>query len=256
MLALTLLALPLTAGSSLPPQAKVTPADSSRGRLKMQVAVLLFIFAFISCLTLLHYKVVQAQVPFFSPLATWLFGSLEKLGQTPTIGDLSIPLLYFVVPMVLLLLLGVGFHEVGFGRGYRSWAVILLFSVPLLVLIVLKLVSGEKGLLFLLFVFIQNNLRNGFFEEFLFRGPLLSRLNLLLGRSWGVVLSTLIFGFFHVPTYTAGYHGDLLAGLAFSMVNPVLIGLCFAIIVLRTRNLFASSVIHALLNTCIAFVFG
>jgi len=155
-----------------------------------------------------------------------------------------------------LLLLGTRWREIGFGRGYRSWTVIVLFSIPLLVLIVLKLVSGEKGLLFLLFLFIQNNLRNGFFEEFLFRGPLLSRQNLPKSRFWGVVIATLIFGFFHVPTYRAGFRGDLLAGIAFSLVNPVLIGLCFAIIVLRTRNLFASSVIHTLLNTCITFVFG
>jgi membrane protease YdiL (CAAX protease family) len=81
-------------------------------------------------------------------------------------------------------------------------------------------------------LFIQNNLRNGFFEEFLFRGALMSRLNLLFGRSWGVVLATLIFGLFHAPTYTAVFQGDLLAGIAYSMVNPVVFGLCFAIIVL------------------------
>ena len=188
-------------------------------------------------------------------LAERLLKRPDCVWPPPSLSDLSIPVLYFVLPMALLLL-GTRWREIGFGRGYRSWTVIVLFSIPLLVLIVLKLVSGEKGLLFLLFLFIQNNLRNGFFEEFLFRGPLLSRQNLPKSRFWGVVIATLIFGFFHVPTYTAGFRGDLLAGIAFSLVNPVLIGLCFAIIVLRTRNLFASSVIHTLLNTCITFVFG
>lgn len=133
---------------------------------------------------------------------------------------------------------------------------IVLFSVPIVILLVLKLVSGEKSLLILLFLLIQNTLRNGFFEEFLFRGALLSRLNLLFGRSWGVVLSTLIFGLFHASTYTASFHGDLLAGIAYGLVNPLLFGLCFAIIVLRTRNLFAASVIHALVDICGYFVFG
>lgn len=220
------------------------------------MATLVLVLASISCLTLIHYRVIPAQVPLLSPLANWLLGSLEKLGQAPTLGDLSIPLLYFVVPMVLLLPLGLRLREAGFGHGYRSWVVILLFGVPLLALIVVKLISSEKGVLVLLFLFIQNSLRNGFFEEFLFRGPLLSRLNLLLGRSWGVVLATLIFGLFHTPTYTAGFRGDLLAGVAFSLVNPVVIGLCFAILVLRTRNLLASSLIHVLLNTCILFVFS
>ena len=218
--------------------------------------MLLLVIAFISILTLIHYKVIQVQIPLITPLANWLLGSLENWGQPPTLSNLSVPVLYFVLPVALLLLLGARWREIGFGRGYRSWAVILPFSVPLLVLIVLKLVSGEKGLLILLYLFIQNNLLNGFFEEFLFRGALMSRLNLLFGWSWGVELATLIFGLFHAPTYTAVFQGDLPAGIAYSLANPVVFGLCFAIIVLRTRNLFASSMIHALFNTCAMFVFG
>ena len=71
-----------------------------------------------------------------------------------------------------------------------------------------------------------------------------------------MVLTTFIFGLFHIPTYTASFRGDLLAGIAYSLVNPVVFGLCYAIIVLRTRNLFASSVIHALHDTLGQFVFG
>jgi membrane protease YdiL (CAAX protease family) len=84
----------------------------------------------------------------------------------------------------------------------------------------------------------------------------MSRLNLLFGTSWGVVLSTLVFGVFHTATYTAIFHGDLLAGIALALVGPTLIGFCFAIIMLRTRNLFASPVIHALLDTCSLFAFA
>ena len=57
---------------------------------------------------------------------------------------------------------------------------------------------------------------------------MLSRLNLLFGRPWDVVLATVIFGLFHAPTYTAGFRSDLLVGIAFSLVNPVVNGLCFA----------------------------
>jgi membrane protease YdiL (CAAX protease family) len=144
----------------------------------------------------------------------------------------------------------------GFGREYRSWAVIAVFCTPLVVLIGLKLVSGGSSLLVLLILLIQNSLRNGFFEEFLFRGPLLNRLNLLCGTAGGVVLSTLLFGLFHVATYTASFGGDIVAGVAYSLVNPVIFGLCFAVIVLRTRNLLASSVIHAVFDTASIFVFG
>jgi len=255
MLVLTLLALPLTAKTPSTSQESAA-FHPDKTRWGVQVAVLLLVIAFISSVALIHFQIIQAQIPLLSPLANWLLGSLEKFGQTPTLSNLAIPLLYFVVPMALLLLLGVRFREVGFGRGYRSWAMILLFSFLPLVLIVLKLVSGEKGLLILLFLIIQNSLRNGFFEEFLFRGPLLSRLNLLFGKSWGVMLATLIFGLFHIPAYTASFRGDLLVGIGYSLVNPVVFGLCYAIIVLRTRTLFASSVIHALHDTLGQFVFG
>ncbi len=255
MLALTLLVLPMTAGA-LPAQQESAAARPGKARWGIQVTMLLLVMAFISSLSLIHYKVIQAQIPLITPLANWLLGSLENWGQPPTLSNLSVPVLYFVLPVALLLLLGARWREIGFGRGYRSWAVIVLFSVPIVLLLVLKLVSGEKSLLILLFLLIQNTLRNGFFEEFLFRGALMSRLNLLLGRSWGVVLSTLLFGLFHASAYTASFHGDLLAGMALGMVNPVVFGLCFAIIVLRTRNLFAASVIHALVDTCGYFVFS
>jgi membrane protease YdiL (CAAX protease family) len=242
ILLLTLLTIPLTAGMPAP-QRKAAPSHITKTRWGIQVATLLVVFLFISSLTLIHYKVVQARIPLLSPLANFMFGSFEQLGQAPTLADVWIPVLYFVVPMALLIPLGVRWREIGFGPGYRTWAVILVWSIPMVVLIVLKLASGEKGLLVLLYLFIQNNLRNGFFEEFLFRGPLMSRLNLL-------------FGVFHIATYTATFHGDLLAGIALALVGPTLIGFCFAIIVLRTRNLFASSVIHALLDTCSLFVFA
>jgi membrane protease YdiL (CAAX protease family) len=211
---------------------------------------------FIASLTYIFYHIVQAQIPLLTPLTHWLLGSIEPLGHTPTIGDLAIPLLYFVLPLVLLVPLGMRWRDMGFGRGYRSWAVVVVFCAPLVLLMGLKLISGENSLPILLILLIQNSLRNGFFEEFLFRGPLMNRLNLLCGSAWGVVLSTLLFGLFHVATYTAGFGGDVLAGIAYSLVNPVIFGLCFAVIVLRTRNLLASSVIHALFDTASIFVAG
>jgi membrane protease YdiL (CAAX protease family) len=255
MLLLTLLALPLTAGAPTALQ-QVMATNSTRARWRLQVAVLLLVIAFIASLAAIYFRLIQAPIPLLTPLTSWLLGSMEPLGHTPTIGDLAIPLLYFALPVAVLLPLGMRWRDMGFGRGYRSWAVIALFSAPLLVLIGLELVSGQKSALVLLFLLIQNSLRNGFFEEFLFRGPLLNRLNLLCGPAWGVALSTLIFALFHAPTYTVSFGGDALVGLAYSLVNPVVFGLCFAVIVLRTRNLLASSVIHALFDTASIFVFG
>jgi hypothetical protein len=105
ILLLTLLSISLTAGMPAPQRPQgATPA--TRTRWGLQVAALLVVFAFIGSLTLIRYRVIQAPIPLLSPLAAVLFGSLEKLGQASTFADAWNPLLSFVIPMALLLLLG------------------------------------------------------------------------------------------------------------------------------------------------------
>jgi hypothetical protein len=98
MLALTLLVLPLTAGAPPAPQERAA-ARPGKARWGIQVALLLLVMAFISRLGLIHFKVIQAQIPLMTPLANWLLGSLENWGQPPTLSNLSVPVLYFVLPM-------------------------------------------------------------------------------------------------------------------------------------------------------------
>jgi hypothetical protein len=98
MLALTLLVLPLTAGAPPAPQ-ECAAARPGKARWGIQVALLLLVMAFISRLGLIHFKVIQAQIPLMTPLANWLLGSLENWGQPPTLSNLSVPVLYFVLPM-------------------------------------------------------------------------------------------------------------------------------------------------------------
>lgn len=201
-----------------------------------------------------------AQLPVVSSLATSTF-RLPFLAGNPTLNSLlhsftrspqivaslmlMNPILYVVLPLIALLLLRAHFGELGFGRGYRSWIVMAVVCFLPLVGI---LVSGQWTLGFLAFSLVANTLQAGFPEEFLFRGALLTRLSRLCGSEWAVVLSTLLFGLWHFGLVMSATNGNILAAIAYSIVLPGMIGLWFAIIFVRTRNLLAPVVFHALFD--------
>ena len=162
------------------------------------------------------------------------------------------PLLYFVLPTTLLYFTGVRWREIGFGSGWHSWRVIILYiGVRCIfgVIGVLSFVTSLHQLLFLPVVFGRNMLENGFSEEFLFRGALQTRLRWLLSPSWAVVASSLVFGLWHIGAVTQNAGGNYLVGAAYSIVSQATIGLFFGLIFWRTRNLLACSVIHAFADT-------
>jgi membrane protease YdiL (CAAX protease family) len=158
------------------------------------------------------------------------------------------PLFYFVLPVLFLLPTGIRWRAIGFAHGYRSWAVTLLWCVPMMIVIIVALFVGGTRISTLALALLRNSLNNGFFEEFLFRGVLMAILIQLLNRRWGIVLSSLLFGLWHLGTNTASFGGSLLAGAAFGIVSQAAIGLGFAIVVYRTRSLLASSIIHVMLD--------
>lgn len=85
-----------------------------------------------------------------------------------------------------LLLLQADVRDLGFQHGYRSWRVIAAWCLLPIVLILLNLVRGQMTIGYVATSLVGNSLRNGFFEEFLFRGALLTRLSRLLGSAWGL----------------------------------------------------------------------
>ncbi|MBP2017815.1 membrane protease YdiL (CAAX protease family) [Symbiobacterium terraclitae] len=89
---------------------------------------------------------------------------------------------------------------------------------------------------------------NGFTEEFLFRGALQTRLALLTGDGWGLVLTSLIFGVMHVGAAAALLGGDFLAGMALCVASHAPAGLLFGLTALRTRSLISPTVAHIALN--------
>jgi len=234
---LSLLTLPLTRGAPT-----AAPTATSRVRVWVQLAIVLLFVLFTGYRGLLlngAISVKSGSLSLVTPLIVFL-------ARFPL--DVINPLLYCALPLLFLLLTGLGLREVGFARGYHSWRVTLLWCTPLLVAFIVPLLGGTR-LSALGLALLHNSLRNGFFEEFLFRGALMAVLVRLLGQRWGIVLSALLFGLWHLGTNTVGFGGNFLAGAAFGVVDQAVIGLGFALIVYRTRNLLASSIVHVLLNT-------
>lgn len=238
LLALTLLTVFLTKGAP-EEQIETTPGE----RLWLQLGVIL-LFVLLTG----YYGMVfnGVQVPFLShKQAQDLVTILRKYPY-----EITNFILYFVLPMVVLLLLRVRWREVGFGHGYSVWRIIGLWScAPVIGIIVFTLTKGWGILANVGEYLVLTFFAAGFSEEFLFRGALLTRLRRLIGTSWGVVVSSLIFGLWHLGTNLAhNSGGDYLLALAFGIFSQALIGLCFAIIFLRTRNLVAPAIAHVLID--------
>ena len=101
-----------------------------------------------------------------------------------------------------------------------------------------------------IYLFLLESFSVGFFEEIIFRGMILM---LLLGKlqnkSHGVlkaiIISSLIFGFVHLFNIIQGAsYGNTMLQIGYSF----LMGLLFAVLYLRTKNIWLIMILHALYN--------
>jgi membrane protease YdiL (CAAX protease family) len=246
---LVLITIPLTAHAPAPAWMEMNP-PRSKARLWIQAGVVLLVILLIYQSLFAGNRLLPrslAYVPVWTPLLNGLFRVQQSLSIPP--NYLLTPVTYLVIPLAALLLLGAHPRELGFGRGYRAWRVAAIWcSLPLAIL-VSSLALGQVSLGFLPGRTLQTTLNSGPFEEFLFRGALMTRLSRPLGVSWGIVLSSIVFGMGHVVTDTQGQtHNQLLVGMVIGILQQGAGSLGLAIVFHRTRNLLATSVIHVVTN--------
>lgn len=84
------------------------------------------------------------------------------------------------------------------------------------------------------YVFVVGSLLAGFCEELLFRGMIFKGLKTRVGAVWALLLSSAMFGFFHITPY--------------KMVTTALIGLWLGFLFFRSRSLWTSIYAHAFNN--------
>lgn len=86
-------------------------------------------------------------------------------------------------------------------------------------------------------------------EEFLWRGAVLTRLRLVVGGPWSIVISSLVFGIWHIGANLRAFGGQPAPAVAYCIFSQATIGVAFALLFVRTHNLLAPAVAHVLLDT-------
>lgn len=194
----------------------------------------------------------SVQIPIWSLFADW-FGDLggrylsDLIDHSPGIAAANFAG-YFLIPFILLLLLGTRISELGFGKGHRVWQVVALWVGIPVIFFVINILNGSTTPIQLARMFFGNLLRNGFSEEFLFRGALQTRLKQWMSSDWALVAQALAFAVWHLGADTQFMGGDVLQGLALGIASHSMMGLALGIIFQRTRNLIAPSIVHVATN--------
>ena len=191
-------------------------------------------------------------VPLWSEMVNWAARLGETFLPVEWFGGpgnaVANPLQYFIIPFVALLLMGVRSADMGLGKGHKVWPACLVWlALPLLIWIGLLATGNLSAQVFVRRI-LSNTFRNGFFEEFLFRGALQTWLRHLFSQPITLTLQAILFGLWHLRAKTASMDGDVLAGLALCIVSQTIAGLALGYIFERTRNLIAPSVTHVVMN--------
>ena len=217
------------------------------------VVIVLFICITLYTSLMFHGVIERRTIPVWSPIIRAFSNLGEKIFSNKIVVNPALamanPAQYFLLPLLLLLLLGARFTELGFSRGHRTVSVIFLWCfIPVTVLFYL-VVLGRLSLAVIGRRLLSHLMINGFSEEFLFRGALQTRLRALLSPSWAIVIQALIFGIWH---FAANFGSGGITGstsvIAFCVIKTATAGLAYGIIFQRTRNLLACSVIHVVSN--------
>lgn len=248
MAGVALLAVAVRRATEPPP---ALSAAAPRGRLWLEVAWLVAVLA-ASAWEGLHFHGMASppDLPGWSELR-WLSADWSRqlgLGDAPY--RVFNPIVYGALPL-LVVLPSTGGRHLGCGPGHRALRVAAIVAALPLLVVVGKLLAGDVAERAALLgqSILGNTLQNGPFEEFLFRGLLQTRLVLLLGVPWGLLLSSLAFGVWHLGLDLAmAGGGGVLPALALGVALQGSIGLLLGYVFHRTRNLLAPSLAHVAIN--------
>jgi hypothetical protein len=231
------------------PMAAPEPSTIPRWRLWLQVAMLAAVVGTATMWEGLHFHGVVSGppvIPGWTHVANWCGKTAERLGAPYRWG--ANPAEYCLLPLMFLVPL-TGLRYLGLGRGHRTVRVTLLWCAVPIAKAASFLLPGRKTFGDYLWRLASNTMQNGPFEEFLSRGAIQTRLQLLLGPAWGVTLASLAFGAWHLGLgFTQTGKQSLVDGLASTIVIQATLGLALGMIYLRTRNLVACSVFHVVSN--------
>jgi membrane protease YdiL (CAAX protease family) len=91
-----------------------------------------------------------------------------------------------------------------------------------------------------------NVFRNGFSEEFLFRGVLLSRLRAVVNDDWALFTQAMLFGVWHYGADVRASEGNPLVTACFMITVQAVFGYSLGYLALRTRSIAIGAAFHAI----------
>jgi membrane protease YdiL (CAAX protease family) len=173
-------------------------------------------------------------------------------------------LVQFLLPLVLLMLLGERTVSVGFEwkRAFSDpvpLGLASLITAPLLVLVVrdseqiLSMAATWKAAIYFPLSVIYMLLIVALWEEFFFRGVVMHSASRLSGNAAvAIFFSSLLFGTYHVPmrfmNERSEYFGNLLSSVAATINEQFILGLFLGLVVYKCRNVWHAIWLHALIN--------
>jgi len=241
---LALVAIPLTQGAPAAPW-EGPVSSSMRWRLWLQCCLTILCVVALVLLSLL--ATLQIPIPLLIPFYAVLRSS----------GIVRLLLAFVsqaVLPLVLVFLLGARWRELGFQKGHHSGRTTGVLSIPFIVYIVFAIIVRKITLPLLLLRFVLLFVQAGLSEEIAWRGVIMSRLTRLLGIGWGIALSSLIFGIFHVATNIFLSGSTPLVGLAQGVFGQMPAGIFLAVVFYRTRSLIPVIIPHTLTDTAVSIL--
>lgn len=218
--------------------------SGDRSRILPQIGVLVVV--------ILLTGVNSNSIPLWSNMVAWFYNLGESILPVDWFGgpgnSIANPVQYFVIPFLLMLLLGAKPAELGLGKGNKVWQACLVWlALPVLIWSGL-LLTGSLPMQTFARRIIGNTFQNGFFEEFLFRGALQTRLRRIMSTPWALAIQALLFGLWHLRANTQSMDGNILAGLAVCLISQTIGGFVYGYVYQRTRNLIVPSVAHVAMN--------
>ncbi|MDD2715879.1 MAG: CPBP family intramembrane metalloprotease [Candidatus Wallbacteria bacterium] len=173
-------------------------------------------------------------------------------------------LVQFLIPAAILKFMGYSLKDVNFEfkrifSGFRQMLPVMIWFLPLLMFTVrdsekiLQIMKTPKVFLWLPLAMLQMLIMVAFWEEFLFRGCLMSSLKSLTGSPViAVAASSLIFGIYHFPmrylNVKSEFFHSFYGALAGCIQEQFLMGVLLAIAVYKTKNVWSGIWLHAFLN--------
>ncbi len=233
----------LTMRVTTPQPVEETQPQQSKRMLWIQIGILLIVIIFTG---------IGSNIPLWSNIVNWFYQLGEATLPAEWFGgpgnSIANPMQYFVIPFIILLLMGVKPAELGLGKGHKVWQASLIWLALPVVIWVVLLVMGLLPVQTLARRIIGNFFQNGFFEEFLMRGALQTRLKNIISTPWALTIQAIVFGLWHLRANTASMDGNLLAGIAICIASQAVGGFVYGYVFERTRNLVVPTIAHVAMN--------